>query len=76
MCESNISNALDKVKGVKSYSVNLDGKKVTVTYDDSITNITKIENAITKAGYGANNKKADKKAYEKLDGCCKMPVDR
>jgi len=76
MCESNISKALDKVKGVKNYSVDLDGKKVTVTYDDSITDISKIEKAITKAGYGANNKKADKKAYNKLNECCKMPEDR
>ncbi|HJY63914.1 MAG TPA: heavy metal-associated domain-containing protein [Ignavibacteria bacterium] len=72
MCESNISNALDKVKGVKSYSVDLDGKKVTVTSDDAITTVSKIEKAISKAGYGANNKKADKKAYDKLDECCKV----
>jgi len=72
MCVTNISDALDKVKGVKDYSVDLEGKKVTVTYDDAVTSVSKIENAISKAGYGANNKKANKKAYDKLDDCCKV----
>jgi len=76
MCESNISKALDKVKGIKSYSVDLDGKKVTVIYDDAVTSVSKIEKAISKAGYDANNTKADKKAYDKLHDCCKMPQDR
>ena len=71
-CEYNINTALDRVKGVESYSVDIDGKKVTVTYDDAITTVSKIEKAITKAGYDANNKKADKKAYDKLDECCKV----
>ena len=71
-CEKTIGKALNKVKGVKSYSVDLDGKKVTVTYDDAITTVSKIEKAITKAGYDANTQKADKKAYDKLDECCKV----
>ena len=72
MCVNNISEALDKVKGIKDYSVDLEGKKVTVTYDDAITTVSKIENAISKSGYDANNKKANKKAYDKLDECCKV----
>jgi periplasmic mercuric ion binding protein len=72
MCEQNINKALDKVKGVKSLSVDLEGKKVTVTYDDAVTSVSKIEKAITKAGYDANNQKANKKAYDKLNECCKV----
>lgn len=76
MCAANISEALDKVKGVKDYSVNLEEKNATVTYDDALTTLEKIENAISKAGYVANNKKANKKAYNKLNKCCKLPEDR
>jgi len=75
-CEKNISKALDKVKGLKSYSVDIENRKVTVTYDDGKTSVSKIENAISKTGYDANNKKADKKAYDKLNDCCKVQEDR
>jgi copper chaperone CopZ len=66
MCDRNISKALDKVNGVKSYEVNIESKKVIVTYDEAVISLTEIENAISKAGYDANDKKADKKAYNKL----------
>jgi periplasmic mercuric ion binding protein len=75
-CVRNINTALDNVRGVKYYSVDLDSQKVKVTYDHAVATIYMIENAITKAGYDANNRKAKKKAYDKLDDCCKLPKDR
>ena len=75
-CVRNINKALDNVRGVKYYSVDLDSQKVKVTYDHAVATIYMIENAITKAGYDANNRKAKKKAYDKLDDCCKLPKDR
>jgi hypothetical protein len=47
-----------------------------VNFDKSVTNLGKIENAITAVGYDANSKKADPDAYSKLDDCCKLPQDR
>lgn len=76
MCERNISKALDKVSGVKVYEVDIEGKKVSLTYDDAITSLSQIETAISMAGYDANSTKANKKAYDKLSKCCKMPEDR
>jgi copper chaperone CopZ len=70
-CVAKIEKALKKVDGVIDYTVSLDNKNTSVTYDDSITNLEKIEIAITKAGYDANDKKADRDAFEKLPGCCK-----
>ena len=72
MCKKNISSALKKIEGVNKVNVDLKEKKVSVTFDDSKTNLEAIENAITSAGYDANDKKADHEAYEKLDGCCKI----
>jgi copper chaperone CopZ len=76
MCENTISKALDKVKGVKEYTIDIENKKAFVTYDDGLTSLTKIEKAISKAGYAANERKANKKAYDELHNCCKLPEDR
>jgi len=35
-----------------------------------------LENAISKAGYQANNIEADPEAYDKLALCYKLPKDR
>ena len=76
VCQGKIETALKKVAGVKNYDVDIDGKVVNVNFDKSVTNLGKIENAITAVGYDANSKKADPDAYSKLDDCCKLPQDR
>jgi len=76
ICQGKIETALKKVAGVKNYEVDIDGKVVHVNFDKSVTNLGKIENAITAVGYDANSKKADPDAYSKLDDCCKLPQDR
>lgn len=72
MCVRTIEKALNKVDGIINIGVNVENKKATVTYDDTKTDLSKIETAISKAGYDANNLKADEKAYEKLNECCKV----
>jgi copper ion binding protein len=72
MCVDIIEKAISDVDGVRQVKVNLDKKIATVTYDTAKTTKARIENAITSAGYNANNKKANKKAYDKLAGCCKV----
>lgn len=71
LCVKTVSKALNEVKGIRSFSINLDALKAFVTYSDTKTNLSKILSAITKAGYDANNGRADKNAYDKLDDCCK-----
>lgn len=75
-CEKNLNKALKKVAGVEKYKVDIDGKVIHINYDRNLTSIAKIENAITSAGYNANDKKANPDAYDKLDKCCKKPEDR
>lgn len=66
-----IEKALMKVSGVIEASVETADRVAIVKYDDTKTSIAEIENAITKAGYDANDKKADPEAYDKLPDCCK-----
>lgn len=75
-CSKNITMALKKVEGISSFEVDIDEKVVHVTFDKSKTGLAKIEQAISLAGYDANNLKADPEAYENLDDCCKKPEDR
>ncbi len=56
--------------------VDKDKKIAHIEFDKSKTNLSKIEDAITAAGYDANDKKKDMKAYENLDDCCKLPKDQ
>jgi len=72
MCVRTIEKALNKLNGVINAEVDFENKKTVVTYDDKKTSLSKLEKAITKAGYDANNKKADTKAYEKLHDCCRV----
>lgn len=71
-CKKNITNALNKVDGVINVKVDMSSKTVTVKYDDSKTDVSALENAITAAGYDANDRKADQTAYDNLDECCKV----
>jgi mercuric ion binding protein len=76
ICEATLNKTLKKVKGIDKYKVDIEGKVIHVNYDRNVTTISKIENAITSAGYDANDKKANPEAYENLDKCCKKPEDR
>ncbi len=71
-CAKTIEKAVSAVNGVKSVDVDVKTKIVQVRYVGSETNVGAIENAITGAGYDANDKKRDQAAYEKLDSCCKI----
>ena len=73
MCVSTIKKALRKVEGINEFKIDLENKKVTVSFDETLTSEDKIETAITSAGYDANEKQADADAYDKLSSCCKKP---
>lgn len=71
-CEHAISTALKKVEGVKEVKVDLKNKKAEVVFAANQVTVAKIEDAVVKSGYAANDKKADAQAYEKLPECCKV----
>lgn len=76
MCKKTIETAVSNTEGVNSINVDKDQKTAHIDYDKEIIDIVKIESVITAAGYDANDKKADPKAYENLDDCCKLPKDQ
>ena len=72
-CKERIEHDLSFEKGVKSSSLDLDTKVVTVVYNSQKTDPEKIRVAITKIGYDADSLKADTKAFNKLPECCRVP---
>ncbi|EMP71626.1 copper-transporting ATPase [Streptococcus sobrinus DSM 20742 = ATCC 33478] len=52
-CMATVENAVKKLPGMTSCSVNLTTEKMAVSYDDSQVNQEKIEQAVADAGYGA-----------------------
>ncbi len=74
-CKERIEEALAFEKGVKKSELDVETHMVTVSYKKGKTTPEKIRKAITKAGYDADDVKADPKAYGKLPACCKKPDD-
>ena len=71
-CKKNIEGAVKKMDGIEEINVVVKEKVAKVKYDKSKTDLNKIESVIVSAGYQANDKPANKEAYDKLDDCCKI----
>jgi periplasmic mercuric ion binding protein len=71
-CAKTIEKAVYAVEGVKEVNVDVKEKKVEVKFVSAQTNVETIEQAISDAGYDANNRKRNPDAYEKLQACCKI----
>lgn len=70
-CKKTLENGLRFEKGIKLATVDVEAKTVTVIYNTDKTNPVEIRKAISKLGYDADDVPADKKAYDKLENCCK-----
>ena len=70
MCKKTIESKVGGTEGISAITVNVDEKTASVTFDKDVISLEQVENAISKAGYDANETKADKKAQKKLHGCC------
>ena len=70
-CGYNIDTSIRKAKGIKKVNINPEKNTVQVTYRPDKTSPKEIRIALSKAGYNADDVKADPEAYAKLDGCCK-----
>lgn len=71
-CKKTIEAAVKKIDGIKDVNVVVKEKIAKVNFDKSKTDLDKIEGVIVMAGYQANDKPADEKAYDKLEACCKI----
>jgi len=70
MCKARIEKAA-KVEGVSKADWDVKAKTLSVSYDPSKTNIDQVGKKIAAAGYDNEKAKAEDKAYNSLDGCCK-----
>jgi len=70
-CGYNIDTSVRKAKGIKKVEIDPEKSTVEVTYRTDKTTPEEIRVALSKAGYDADDVKADPAAYAKLDGCCK-----
>lgn len=74
MCETGktrLEKELAYTKGVKDIKTDSQAKIITVKYNSKKATEQSIREAIAKAGYDADDVKADPKGYAKLDDCCK-----
>ena len=70
-CEKTLNSALSKVEGVITQDVDIYNKIVNIKYLSSVTSPGKIREAISKAGYDADEIKRNERAYQNLPECCK-----
>ncbi|GHA54511.1 heavy-metal-associated domain-containing protein [Pontibacter akesuensis] len=71
MCKATLEKAMAYEKGVKSSSLDVKSKVLTVVFDSRKTNAANIAKAVTETGYDADDKPAQERAYNRLDDCCK-----
>lgn len=70
MCKARIEKAAKAVDGVASANWDKKSKMIDLAYDDSKTDVHKVEMAIANAGHDTEMHKAKDEVYEKLPGCC------
>lgn len=75
MCEKRIEKAAKSVDGVMAAAWDKESKIIEVKFDDSKTNMDKIQMAIAKAGHDTEMHKANDAVYDELPGCCKYDRD-
>ncbi len=71
MCEKRIEKVVQEIDGVTKADWDKTTKKLKVTFEDTKTDIDKIEISIAKVGHDTPNHKADNEVYNKLPDCCK-----
>ena len=68
-CTSNVTRALEAVKGVDAVTVSLAEGQATVQYDERQTSTDQLTAAVKSAGYGAVTSNGPEKT-ERKGGCC------
>ncbi len=70
LCKSRIEKAAKAVEGVATANWDKKTKMMDLAYDDSKTDVHKVEMAIANAGHDTEMHKSTDEAYNKLPGCC------
>jgi copper chaperone CopZ len=67
-CTSNVTNALNAVKGVDDVAVSLSAGEAVVQYDERLTSPEQLKSAVKGAGYGVDA--VGTKQKPTVRGCC------
>ena len=70
-CKKTLEYDMKFEKGVEKVSLDVESRVLTVVYNPAKTDPAKLRLAVSKVGYDADDVKADPKAYNKLEECCK-----
>lgn len=70
MCRMRIEGRFNDAKGVRSATLDIRSKKLTIKYNPEKTNPEELKKALTDLGYDANEAKANPEAYKNLPACC------
>ncbi len=71
MCKNKIEKTAKAIKGVRTAVWDAKTRDLTVNYNEKLTDIDRISEAVAKIGYDAGDIKANKDARAKLPNCCK-----
>ena|SRR5690606_23366820 len=71
MCKERIEKASIQAKGVKSAIWNVDTHQLDLVYNETKTDLTKIQQSIADSGHDTKAIKAKNEVYESIDPCCK-----
>ena len=67
-CTSNVTKALQTVKGVNNVNLSLADNIATEQYDENLTTVEHLKSAIKEAGYGVDVSNAPQQTSDKA--CC------
>jgi Cu+-exporting ATPase len=73
-CHKRVTDAISKVKGVKSVEVSLENKSATVEFDDGAASLDVIKKAVIDAGYEAGDKQITQPESDEKPGVQACPV--
>jgi periplasmic mercuric ion binding protein len=76
MCKDRIESTLAFEKGVKSSTLDVETKVVTIIYNPAKTSPEKLRITLSKLGYDADTIPAVQAAYDKLPPCCKKDTPK
>jgi copper chaperone CopZ len=72
MCKARIEKAV-KAEGATSADWDVKSKILTVTFEPAKTSVDGLNKKLAAVGHDTEKYKADDKAYDALDACCKYP---
>ena len=76
MCKDRIEGALAFEKGIKSATLDVETKDLTIIYNPGKTSPDHLRKTISKIGYDADTIPANQAAYNKLPACCKKDASK